>query len=282
MRAASGMTRSLDQRRPRALSDNQIAEARRHPEVRLLLRIRKRLAKTIRAQYGTISRTRGTVVYDSYQEACRKYQSKIKAVRKALMAEEKKRYRKQQPIADIEIQLNDRHVECKQLSRSAPHEDLLSKERRRVVAALFTFASADVSEECKRRSEAINALIALSQRQERAIPKVCHSRHDDGVSEFAVRPVPSENTNVAASPTVSWECQPTQCIFCLGQKSLRQELRVKTFRSRGDLKKHFHRKHLRHHPDDQPIKCPHPMCNLTLRDKAHLQNHAAIIHGTLT
>lgn len=36
IRAASGMARTIDQRRPRALNDNQLAEISRHPEVKLL------------------------------------------------------------------------------------------------------------------------------------------------------------------------------------------------------------------------------------------------------
>jgi hypothetical protein len=36
IRAASGMARSIDQRRPRELNDQQLAEVGRHPEVKLL------------------------------------------------------------------------------------------------------------------------------------------------------------------------------------------------------------------------------------------------------
>ena len=101
IRAASGMARSIDQRRPRALNDQQLAKACRHPEVRLLQRGKEGLKGRIRAKYRTISRARGTEWYRKYWEACRQVQSEKKAVKKAMMAEIKAKYREQQPVADI-------------------------------------------------------------------------------------------------------------------------------------------------------------------------------------
>ena len=95
------MARSIDQRRPRALNDHQLAEVYRHPEVKLLQRGKEGLKRRIRAKYGTISRARGTKWYIKYWEAYRQVQSKNKAVKKAMMAEIKAKYREQQPVADI-------------------------------------------------------------------------------------------------------------------------------------------------------------------------------------
>ena len=87
MRAASGMTRSIDQRRSRSLDDSQLAQVSRHPEVKLLRRSQQSLKKRIRARYGAISHTEGTEIHRLYQGACRRLQSKKKAVKKAMMAE---------------------------------------------------------------------------------------------------------------------------------------------------------------------------------------------------
>lgn len=61
------MIRSIDRRRPTSLNESQLAEVSRHSEVRLLLRVRNSLAKRIRANDGTISRTKGTKVYEAYR-----------------------------------------------------------------------------------------------------------------------------------------------------------------------------------------------------------------------
>ena len=82
--------------------------------------------------------------------------------------------------------------------------------------------------------------------------------------------------------TIPIQCKPTQCILCLGDKGLSTEKRLLSFHSHGDMKKHFNRKHLRHHPDHQPIACPHPRCEATLTGKMHLQNHAEVVHKTPT
>ena len=79
MRAASGMSRSIDSRRPRCLSDRQLAEVKRHPEVKLYFRTRNALAKQIRARHGTISRTKGTGINELYVRAHRRHQNKKKA-----------------------------------------------------------------------------------------------------------------------------------------------------------------------------------------------------------
>lgn len=279
------MTRSIDPRRPRSLTDNQLAEVKRHPEVRLLLRVRNSLAERIRVKYGTISRTKGTRVYDLYQQAHRQHQSKKKAVQKALMAQVKAIYRRQQPVADIERQLGRPSV--KQQEDTASESEVqghLSEERRRAVGALFTFATSDPAEGCKRRSEAINAVTALSKRQELPVRKVCRPgpNHRTGAGvRRGVEADPADEVKTAREP-FPMECLPTQCIFCLGQTELSLELRVKAFHSPGDLKKHFHRKHLRHYPDGEPITCPHPLCDANLNHKMHLQNHAETVHKTFT
>ena len=160
----------------------------------------------------------------------------------------------------------------------------LSEERSRAFAALFTFATSEPAEECKRRADAINAVTALSKRQELPVRRACRTRQTyftaevnglDGVTDPATAPK-------VGRKTFPVECLPTQCIFCLGQLELSLEHRVKTFRNRDGLKRHFHRKQLRHYPDGEPIDCPHPECDVRLSNKEHLQNHAARVHKTFT
>ena len=80
--------------------------------------------------------------------------------------------------------------------------------------------------------------------------------------------VKEEKTSVSPPPSLSKtlpvECKATQCIFCLGKEDLSAADWWKIFASRGDLKKHFHRKHLRHHPSGQPVGCHHPRYDIVL------------------
>jgi len=109
-------------------------------------------------------------------------------------------------------------------------------------------------------------LIALYKKQE---SQGFRSRKTDiKVKEKQTSPSVSPPPNL--SKTLPVECKATQYIFYLGNEELSAADRLKTFASRGDLKKHFHRKHLRHHLDGQPIVCPYPRCDVTLNDKMHL------------
>jgi hypothetical protein len=93
------------------------------------------------------------------------------------MAEVQADNRKRQALADIENRLNGPPVKPEEDATSGlQFNDRFSKKRRHVIAALFTFATSDPAEECRRRSEAINAVTAPSKRQELRVRKICRSR----------------------------------------------------------------------------------------------------------
>ncbi|KAL9632741.1 MAG: hypothetical protein Q9164_005133 [Protoblastenia rupestris] len=69
MRAASGISRTIDPRRPRKLNLAQQAKVDRHPEVRLLRRRLKSLLQTFQDQKRSIASTKGTPLYDHYRQA---------------------------------------------------------------------------------------------------------------------------------------------------------------------------------------------------------------------
>lgn len=281
MRAASGMSRTIDPRRPTQLSHDQQAQVRRHPEVRLLRRHQDGLKRKVRDMYGTTTRAKGSAIYNAYHDARRAHQNALKAVRKALIAESRTAYRKRQPVADISRQLRG-DVEDKSAAYALNDSPALSQRRRRAISALLTFATSDPAEETKRRTEAIAAVAAVSRHREAPVPKACRPKQASFVDSKGRQDVDADLGVEVRAPKFSLECRPTQCIFCLGQEDLSLERRIKSFHSRGTLKRHFQNNHLQHHPDGQPIDCPHPLCKLTLEDKASLQNHAAMVHKTFT
>lgn len=102
MRAASGMSRTIDPRRPRKLNLAQQAEVDRHPEVRLLRRRLKSLLQTFRDQKRSIASTKGTLLYDYYRQAHQAHRNLRRRVEKALLTEVKEKYKKEQPVIDIQ------------------------------------------------------------------------------------------------------------------------------------------------------------------------------------
>ena len=181
-------------------------------------------------------------------------------------------YQKQQPITEIERQLNE-HQKCEPTAKVAATAVPLSSERQHAVDALLSFATGSVEEECRRRAAAIEAVVALGALQQPSIRDIC-------IAKRTYTPkVQNPESATDAFPIV---CLPTQCIFCMGQTELLHERRIKSFYSKGTLKKHFDERHLRHYPEETPMECPHPLCRVILNDKSHLQNHAATVHGTFT
>ncbi|TKA67115.1 hypothetical protein B0A55_11012 [Friedmanniomyces simplex] len=85
IRAASGMSRSIDPHRPRSLAKRQLAKVDRHPEVVLARRVRDRVAKSIRARHTTITRSDGTAAHEEYQQAQRAYLRTKREARKCMM-----------------------------------------------------------------------------------------------------------------------------------------------------------------------------------------------------
>lgn len=150
-----------------------------------------------------------------------------------------------------------------------------------VIQALFTFATSYLEKECRCQVEVINALTALCclqiiRRLHRPKPSASDIKLKRDIQSLSVLDPPS------LSDSIPIKYKATQCIFCLGEDGLLVVTRLKFFYSRGDLKKHFHRKYLWHHSNSKPIVCPHPKCNIELSGKMHLQNHAALVHKTLT
>ena len=275
MRAASGMSRTIDPRRPRKLSLVQKAEIDRHPEVRLLRRRLKLLLQAFQDQKRSIASMKGTPLYHHYRQAYQAHRNLKRRLEKALLVEVKERYKKEQPVIDIQRQIKGLPVAGPASLRVAEY---VFAERVQAINTLFTFTTSSTAEECQRRAAAIDALTALCKKQENQGFR-CRK------TEIKIK---KENISPSVSPppdlskTLPVECEATQCIFCLGNEYLPAAERMKPFASRGDLKKHFHRKHLRYHPDGQRIACPHPRCDIVLTSTMHLQNHAEKVHKTPT
>jgi hypothetical protein len=118
--------------------------------------------------------------------------------------------------------------------------------RVQIINALFIFVTSSIEEKCQRRAATINALVALCKKQKSQ--DFCRRKTNIKIKEKQTSSFVSSSPNL--SKTLSIECKAIQCIFCLDSEDLSTADRLRAFVSRGDLKKHFHRKHLRHHSND--------------------------------
>ncbi|OQN95408.1 hypothetical protein B0A48_18594 [Cryoendolithus antarcticus] len=131
IKAASGTTRKIDRRQLNALNRQQLEGVDRHPEVRLLARRRGALATSTRAAYITITRTKGTALYEDYHDARKVYLKRNKAL-----------YIEQQLNGDYDGAECSREAITDIEASSTPY--ILSLERQAALVALFT-AGLDLS-----------------------------------------------------------------------------------------------------------------------------------------
>jgi len=105
MRAASGMSRTIDPRRPRKLTVAEQEEVDRHLEVRLLRRRRQSLRKFFKTRKRSIASMKGTPVYKEYQKTYHAHRNEKRRQEKALLKEVRARYKGDQPVINIQRQL---------------------------------------------------------------------------------------------------------------------------------------------------------------------------------
>ena len=74
------------------------------------------------------------------------------------------------------------------------------------------------------------------------------------------------------------QCQPYQCLYCLGKVDLPFEERLYNLGSKYSLQRHFDRQHLYSAGGRCPF--PHPHCaSVTIDSMMHFKNHVARVHG---
>lgn len=302
LRVASGMSRTIDTRRPCKLTRTQKAEIRQYPEVQDLRGARDDLSKrcerkakivqqvdALRRQYVTPQSTYQRICecwgqrVQAYATLCeglakanKQYRNKIRRLEDVNLKEIKARFDREQPVIDIQRQLNGQsRVEIAE-EAADPKPTYVLYERAQAVNALFTTTLSTLNnddDEFRRRALAIDAIAAVSRLQEG-----CRRQHRP--SKQPRFDAEAARTAEQRSPSLSVsqiDCLPTQCIFCLG-KDLPLEVRVKVRRDRGVLKIHFRRELSK--VAAWPLRCPHPMCSELLEHAENLQNHAQTVHLT--
>jgi hypothetical protein len=262
IRAATGMSRTIDKRRPRFLSPSQVDQARRHPKVQALLRLRECCKRRIKSRGGTIKGHQGTIMFELYCKVQRAYISEFEFQKKALLSEVKRKFWEERPVLDILHQMHG--LDLQDNDSDADEALLLSTERVRVLDTLLTISPPTAGEDRSRRIAAIDSMITLGRLQ-------------DG-HQFPVRAVEVGRLSMKRSIPLVKARKQTQCFLCLGNAKASEHQRAKEFHSKGDLKKHLLRFHVRRVRLGQPIVCP--LDGEMLQDGQQVLSHAHHVHNT--
>ena len=259
MRAACTISRLIDRRRPRLLTQEQSASVDDDPSVRSLLNRREKLKRTVP----------NATKHPKYKALASKINQERQRQRHALLKDIKKRWEFEQPVRDVEQQLAG--LETKE-DLELVHDVMLPAQGE-LAESVLSKPGTTIEEEMDRRNGAIRAVTLYCGVEEGGMNPIRRG----GRSRNTAPPVKSqleyeEEALEAAKVSVFKEKRPKVCFLCLGNEGLPLAQRIHPFGTPGDLSKHFGRKHLKHIKIGKGLSCN--LCKVPLSDKMQLQRHA--------
>ena len=267
------MSLNVDPTAPTKPSDEQLAQLVNDRKIIQLSKQSKCLTAQIRHCYGTISKARGTKLYNEKKQADAnlnraKTEYRAKAFRKA----RKKHFRKADTLA-IDQQFNQSLRSLEQTNVLLKPTAYELKERGLVVRLTCDESDLIGQEKIDQRIKAVAARAALCDRQE---------SQRRGRPRFRPSPEKIEDVPEAKQDIFPMVCQPRQCIFCIGDESKSDESRLFSFCTVNKMRDHVESIHLQHLPSTEVVPCEHPFCKpvgLVLSDKQVFKNHVQRVHG---
>lgn len=284
--ASHRMSRMIDPRRPRRPSPQQLAHLRQDAGIQRLREHQQDLYNRIRKKYSFIYRAEGQLIYNEYQQVKREIDRLLKDKGRAFKAQMQADYDATAPMQDMLAQIAvDETVLSPVQPPSAPVEYAF-EERARIAQAFFDPPeSAKPDGNLDRQISIVEDLISLCARQERRPrrprqswdDKAAINLSDDATSDVDINPKGSD-IDATIGDRFPFQCQPFQCLHCLGDTTLPLFERRHVFGSKHSLQRHFDR----HHQFQPGQNCPFPnneCTQLTLESPMHFKNHAARVHG---
>jgi len=282
LRAATGLSRTIDKRRPWKLKAEQRRQVQDHPKVKLYADALQAYQKWVDAELGGVKAIRDNPdfedLYEEYQQLVRNVRNEKSVQERAYLEEIKANFRKEQPVKDVQRQLDGFSADENTDDVPAVAESYLLSERIRAISSLLTFVdSEDLPPEVEenRRTEAVEAVASLCRVHDG------HRGRSRCQTRSAVVPDAKEDRSSSpAKPAMSSPlvCKPLQCSFCLHDIEADWNTRVKEYARIDILKRHLDRYHLKRYPEGKSIKCPE--CGFVCDHKNHLRNHGGV-HGIL-
>ena len=265
MRAACTMSRSIDLRRPRRLTQEQSASVDEDASVRFLLDRRDRLKRKV--PNATKHPEYKTLVSKISQERQRRRHALLKAV--------KERWEFEQPVRDVERQLAGLDA----IDDSEPIHNIMLPAQEELANSILSKPGTTIEEETDRRNGAIRAVTLYCGIEEGGMYPVQKAGRSRNIALSTKSQLKyDEEALEAAKVSVYKEERPKICFLCLGNERLPLAQRIHSFSTPGDLTKHFGRKHLKNIKSSEGLSCN--LCKVFLADKKHLQRHAEKIHRT--
>ena len=287
IQAANRMSRRIDPRRPKELTEAQSASIRQKEEIQELRGRRDELFQRIRHQFTFIYRAEGQAIHDQYEEAKRAVDRKIKARERELIKQIQKEYDTIAPVQDMRAQLDGDMELLSPILCTSGRVRYAFVERSRIAKAFFDpLSTCGAKDDMDWRVSIIDDMVSLCIRQEGVFRKArrirriqARERDPDDDAERPLKAVKFESESDSSIPYLfPVRYKPYQCLYCLGDTDLPLEERLYNLGSKYSLQRHFDRRHP--FQPCEPCPFPYPECAaVTLDSVMHFKNHAATVHG---
>ena len=263
IQAANRMSRRIDPRRPKELTEAQSASIRQEEEIQELRGRRDELFQRIRHQF--------TFIYRAERELMKQIQKEYDAVA---------------PVQDMRAQLEGDVESLSPILSTSGRVRYAFVERSRIVKAFFDpLSTCGAEDDMDWRVSIVDDMVSLCIRQEGVFRKARRIRRiqaRESDLDDAERPLNAVKSESESDSSISYlfpvRCKPYQCLYCLGDTDLPLEERVHNLGSKYSLQRHFDRRHP--FRPREPCPFPHPECAaVTLDSVMHFKNHAATAHG---
>jgi len=257
MRAVCRMSRWIDPRRPWKLTTEQSLSVNEHPRIRRLVQRRVKLK-------GKVSRL------PEYDRLGRKINNEKQCLRHALRIEIRKKWDREQAVIDIERQLSGLTF-SEDVKMQLESSIARTPEHKRLIETVMSLPGSTLEAETRRRNDAINAIVAYCKTEEggtyrpnRQRRSTAHLASPATKTEEGAQPLVAEDPLKKeldlAMLSVYKEKRPKICFLCLGNEHLPIDKRVYSFKTPGDLSKHFKRKHLSNLCEDKKSNADSAAC----------------------
>ena len=161
------MSRRIDPRRPKELTEAQSASIRQEEEIQELRGRRDELFQRIRHQFTFIYRAEGQAIYDQYEEAKRAVDRKIKARERELMKQIQKEYDTIAPVQDMRAQLEGDVELLSPILCTSGRVRYAFVERSRIAKAFFDpLSTCGAKDDMDWRVSIVDDMVSLCIRQE--------------------------------------------------------------------------------------------------------------------
>ncbi|KAF4228079.1 hypothetical protein CNMCM6805_002465 [Aspergillus fumigatiaffinis] len=291
---ASGDRHFLSGRYVAANWDVEELEARKEEIVRenLLTDLKRQQERNLQKKLET-AKERVAEANRKKNRAIRELRSEKQRQRNKRVRENLERYKNEQPVIDLERQLQGKLVDTKVLG-ALDNAGSAGPEFMRVIDTVLTMPGATVEAEYQRRINAINAVAAFCGVEEgRPTPRANQCRRRKAVDDIDPCSSPKRHKTLTQDNVESIlqdamesvrvkfaEVRPTMCFLCVGNPDLPLEKRVAKYATPGSITRHFLRKHVNTSWPSGGVPCN--VCdNESLEHKSTLVIHAERAHGTV-